>query len=337
MTATQTNQETAIEQYEPQQLTPMQSADMQTLMDPRSFEHIQRVAKVYAASKMVPQQYQGNAADCIIALQMSMRLGCDPFMFMQSSYVVSGRPGMEAKLAIALVNQRGPFRGPIRYEMHRDANGVATGCTAWATHKSGEKCDATVDWDLVKAEGWDRRNGSKWKTMPEQMFKYRAAVFLIRSYCPEVILGMHTTDELQDVYGDTRYVESQAGPPRPSLADKLQQDDEPSPAWQQHDDANTDTDAAGESDTPEAAQDEDAGQDEPAAASGGEGSSAAPEPWDLAIERLMVQSECTYDAAAERLEKWSQKFHAQPFAESTPDQLKNARTLIDQGAITVKS
>ena len=35
--------------------------------------------------------------------------------------------------------------------------------------------------------------------MPEQMFKYRAAAFFARAYCPEVLCGMMTYDEVQDM------------------------------------------------------------------------------------------------------------------------------------------
>ena len=45
------------------------------------------------------------------------------------------------------------------------------------------------------------KNGSKWKTMPEQMLKYRAAAFFARTECPEVLMGFQTAEETEDVYG----------------------------------------------------------------------------------------------------------------------------------------
>lgn len=182
------------------------------MLDPRAFEHMQRVAKVFAASKMVPQQYQGNVADCVIALELAHRLGVSVYMLMQASYVVHGRPGLEAKLAIALCNQRGPFKGPIQYAYTKDNKDQIVACTAHARHKNGENVEATITAQMVKAEGWDSKPGSKWKTIPEQMYAYRAAVFLIRRVCPEVIMGMQTVDELEDTYGTTRYVESESRP-----------------------------------------------------------------------------------------------------------------------------
>ncbi|HCD31632.1 MAG TPA: hypothetical protein DER01_04445 [Phycisphaerales bacterium] len=183
-------------------------SDASLMMDPRVFEHMQRVCKVYANSDVVPKQFAGNLANCMIAYELAYRMRVNVFMLMQSMYVVSGKPGLEAKMAIALVNQRGPFRGPIQFQVDRDNSGNPVSCTAYAVHKSGERCETTVTWDVVIKEGWDKKPGSKWKTMPEQMFKYRSAAWLARTYCPEVLMGMHTDDELEDTYGDTRYIPS---------------------------------------------------------------------------------------------------------------------------------
>jgi hypothetical protein len=60
---------------------------------------------------------------------------------------------------------------------------------------------------LAKAEGWSAKNGSKWKTMPEQMIMYRAAAFWGRVYAPEKMLGMHTGDELEDTFNTSRAIQ----------------------------------------------------------------------------------------------------------------------------------
>ena len=44
-------------------------------------------------------------------------------------------------------------------------------------------------------EGWYSKNGSKWRTMPEQMLRYRAASFWCSTYSPELSMGMRTVEE----------------------------------------------------------------------------------------------------------------------------------------------
>jgi hypothetical protein len=169
-------------------------------LSPQSFEHVQRVAKLFSESSMVPEHYRKNLPNCAIAVQLAFRLDVDPYMLMQRTYIVHGRPGMEAQLVIALVNARGPFSGPIRWRFEGQAGADTWQCTAYANLRNGGGlCEATVDWRMVKAEGWLDKAGSKWKSMPTLMFQYRSATFLARLYCPEVIAGMPTVDELADM------------------------------------------------------------------------------------------------------------------------------------------
>lgn len=169
-------------------------------LDAGRFDAIQRTAKLYSESSLVPEHYQGKLANCFIAFEMASRLGIHPFMFMQNAYTVGGKPGLEAKLAIALVNQRGPFQGPIQWKWSGTEYKDDWTCTAYAIHRqTGEVCEASVDWKMVKAEGWLDKKMSKWQTMPKVMFRYRTASFLARLYCPEVLMGMSTIDENEDI------------------------------------------------------------------------------------------------------------------------------------------
>src|SRR3569832_1653217 len=61
-----------------------------------------RLAQAYAGSGTVPEHYRDKPNDCFIACQMSLRLKVDPLAYMQISYIVHGKPGIETKLAVAL-------------------------------------------------------------------------------------------------------------------------------------------------------------------------------------------------------------------------------------------
>ena len=54
---------------------------------------------------------------------------------------------------------------------------------------------------MAKDEGWYGKSGSKWQTMPELMLQYRAAAFFARTNCPEITMGMYTSEEYSD-YSD---------------------------------------------------------------------------------------------------------------------------------------
>jgi len=57
----------------------------------------------------------------------------------------------------------------------------------------------TVTLGMAHAEGWTKKNGSKWKTMPEVMLRYRAASFFGKNYAPDILMGMQTAEEAKDI------------------------------------------------------------------------------------------------------------------------------------------
>jgi len=49
----------------------------------------------------------------------------------------------------------------------------------------------------ARAEGWTKN--PKYSSLPELMLRYRAAILLIRTHMPEVLNGLHTVEELDDI------------------------------------------------------------------------------------------------------------------------------------------
>src|SRR5690606_39119907 len=127
----------------------------------------------------------------IIALNMAQRIGSDPLMTMQNLYVVHGTPAWSAQFLIATFNACGRFSA-IDYEWEGKPGSDDWGCRAVAVEEAtGRKLvGALVTIALAKAEGWHGKAGSKWKTMPEQMLRYRAAAWMVRAYAPEIAMGL---------------------------------------------------------------------------------------------------------------------------------------------------
>lgn len=162
------------------------------------FEHAQRVAKMLASSDLVPTNYKNNIQNTMIAMEMANRIGASPLMVMQNLNIIQGKPSWSSTFIIASLNACKRF-SPLRFDF--DGEGEDYGCKAWANDlKTGEKLEGPkVNWVMVKAEGWLAKAGSKWKTMPELMFRYRAAAFFGRLYAPDILMGMQTAEEVLDV------------------------------------------------------------------------------------------------------------------------------------------
>lgn len=166
--------------------------------NPGTFNHLHRVAKMFADSELVPVRYRGKPNDTMIVMAMAMRHNADPMMFLQGMYVVQGNPGMEAKLAIALANKAGVFKGAITYDY--SGQDMGRKCVASAIDaKSGKLLTAECSIKIAKAEGWLAKKGSKWVSIPDLMLSYRSAMFLIRKHYPDVIYGMLSRDEAEEI------------------------------------------------------------------------------------------------------------------------------------------
>lgn len=198
----------AVEKVEPQTpLAVMRSASepsgsISAFASSANYEAAKTMAIALSNSSIVPENYRGqkNVANCLIALELASRTGASVMMVMQNMYVIQGKPSWSSVFLIASVNASGRF-SPIRYEIEGEEATDGWRCRAYAKDlATGDKLEGEwITWDMVKAEGWLAKSGSKWKTMPGQMIRYRAAAFWTRTYAPEISLGMHTMEEVQDI------------------------------------------------------------------------------------------------------------------------------------------
>ncbi len=165
------------------------------------FESLQRMAKLFNESSLVPKEFQGkqNVGNAAIALDMALRMGANPLMVMQNLYIVHGRPAWSAQFLIATFNRCGRFSS-LRYEFQGKEATDDWGCRAVAVElATGERLQGPlITVGLAKNEGWYNKNGSKWQSMPELMLRYRAAAWFVRAYAPEIAMGLHTVEEVRD-------------------------------------------------------------------------------------------------------------------------------------------
>ena len=162
-------------------------------------------------------------ANAVVALNMAQRMGADPLMIMQNLYVIEGRPSWSSQFIVAAINGCGRFT-PLRFALkelgqksveysetfwengQRQNRAVVVDiadveCIAWALELgSGERLESPpVTIELAVKEGWYTKNGSKWQTMPQVMLRYRSASFFGKLYAPELLMGLKTVEEEQDI------------------------------------------------------------------------------------------------------------------------------------------
>lgn len=184
----------------------------------KQFATLQRMGQMYSSSSIVPDTYKSQwtkdsdgklvnsnpaaLGNCAIALDMAQRMNVNPLMIMQNLYIVHGNPSFSSKFLISCINASKRFT-PLRYEFKGTEGKDDYGCRCVAyeagdrEHKYPLEGD-WITWGMVKAEGWNKKEKSKWGTMPNQMFRYRAAAFWQRVYCPEISMGFISSEEAWD-------------------------------------------------------------------------------------------------------------------------------------------
>lgn len=178
--------------------TTIQSSAMAAYTEKDLFDQMQRAGKMLCSSQLVPKHLQGKQADCTLIAIMALDMKINPIMLAQNIFFVHGQPGWKTTYLISRANASGKLAHPIRFETAGE--GLEMAVTAIALLKKeygGKEIRQTASMKMAQAEGWTQNE--KYKTMPELMLSYRAATFLIRLNMPEIMFGMQSQDELEDV------------------------------------------------------------------------------------------------------------------------------------------
>ena len=168
-----------------------------------TFKLAYQMAQGLAQSTLVPQTFQNNPSNCLIALEQSNRLGISPMAVMQNLYIVQGKPSFSSSFVIGLINASGKYDMELQFD-EEEKDGKPYACTCWTTLDGRKVNGIKITMDMADKEGWSKKNGSKWVTMPQVMLRYRAASFFARMNCPELSIGLYTKEELDDFSSDKK-------------------------------------------------------------------------------------------------------------------------------------
>ncbi|HEC7893502.1 TPA: recombinase RecT [Salmonella enterica subsp. enterica serovar Matopeni] len=185
------------------------------IFSPEGMDRLVRFATLMADSKAtVPQHLAGNPADCLAVTMQAAQWGMNPFAVAQKTHVVNGTLGYEAQLVNAVVSSSNLLSTRLNYRWDGDWSKV--------NGKSDKSPSLTVTVSAVlKGEAEPReltismaqagvRNSPLWEQDPRQQLAYLCVKRWARLHAPDVLLGVYTSDELQET---TPRVERDITPP----------------------------------------------------------------------------------------------------------------------------
>lgn len=190
------------------------------VLDGDSLDKMMRLAEVMATGRAtLPKHFNGNPADCLAVVMQSMQWKMNPFAVAQKTHLVNGVLGYEAQLVNAVITTCAPVMDRLHYEWFgawekvigqftikngdkgeyrvpgwklEDEQGL--GVKVWATFR-GEDEPRVLELLLAQAR---TRNSTLWADDPRQQLAYLATKRWSRLYCPDVILGVYSPDELEE-------------------------------------------------------------------------------------------------------------------------------------------
>lgn len=159
------------------------------------------LANNIATTEFVPTGLRGNTAKVVAAILHGRELGLAPMTALAHTQVINGRPGTSAEVMRALILQAG-------HDLHIETS-TAEKCTIKG-RRSGWAEDrwTTVTWTIQDAARAglteDRRKDGKvtpsmYKRWPAAMLLARATTTLARMVFADVIHGMRSVEELQEM------------------------------------------------------------------------------------------------------------------------------------------
>ncbi|NWO06907.1 MAG: recombinase RecT [Alteromonadaceae bacterium] len=191
------------------------------VLDYQAMEQMSRLADMMANGRAtVPQHLQGSPADCMAVIMQAAQWRMNPFAVAQKTHVVSGTLGYEAQLVNAVVCSSTKVKDSFHYEWfgewtkvignfatRKNQNGKEYQVPAWTA--ADEKGLGIRVWATLKGESEPRvielllsqaqvRNSTLWASDPKQQLAYLAVKRWARLYAPDVILGVYSSDELQE-------------------------------------------------------------------------------------------------------------------------------------------
>ncbi|EMY3087622.1 RecT family recombinase [Raoultella ornithinolytica] len=191
------------------------------IFSPEGINQLVRFAELMAQSRFtVPAHLAGKPADCMAVAMQAAQWGMNPFAVAQKTHVINGALGYEAQLVNAAITAMAPTKDRVHFEWFGPWENVigkfiektndkgkkylaagwsaadekGCGVKVWATLK-GESEPRVLDLLLTQAQV---RNSTLWGSDPKQQLAYLGVKRWARLYCPDVILGVYTPDELQE-------------------------------------------------------------------------------------------------------------------------------------------
>jgi RecT family len=183
----------------------------------RNLSEMLEFGKMMATTTMgVPKHLRGEVGGCVRIVMQALEWRMSPFAVADKSYFVNDRIAYESQLIHAVVESRAPLQKRLRFEF--EGEGPTRLCIVNGWFK-GESDPVIYRSPMFK--DIPTKNSPLWKSDPDQQLCYYSVRAWSRRYCPDVLMGIYSKDELEDSGEFVGSEKAKDITPKPSLAERL--------------------------------------------------------------------------------------------------------------------
>lgn len=156
------------------------------------------MADIMSGSQLIPKNFQGRPQDVVVAMMWSHTLGIPTVQGLQYIAVINGKPSMygDGLLAVAMASgQMADFKETfVGGNTEDDLTAI---CTVKRKGLESPIIGQFSVADAKRAGLWGKMG--PWKQYPKRMLKMRARAFALRDAFPDVLSGMSSGEEQEDI------------------------------------------------------------------------------------------------------------------------------------------
>ena len=165
---------------------------------PKSTAEAMELAKTLASSQLIPKAFQQRPGDVFVAMMWSHSLGIPIVQGLQGIAVINGKPSLYGDALLAVCMGSGKM-ADIEETVTGNADNLTATCKVTRRGKPTPVV-STFSMADARAAGLLGKPGP-WKQYTSRMLKMRARAFALRDAFPDVLSGIASAEEMQDVEG----------------------------------------------------------------------------------------------------------------------------------------
>lgn len=165
---------------------------------PKSTAEAMELAKTLASSQLIPKAFQQRPGDVFVAMMWSHSLGIPIVQGLQGIAVINGKPSLYGDALLAVCMGSGQM-ADIEETVTGNADNLTATCKVTRRGKPTPVV-STFSMADARAAGLLGKPGP-WKQYTSRMLKMRARAFALRDAFPDVLSGIASAEEMQDVEG----------------------------------------------------------------------------------------------------------------------------------------